>query len=548
MARLHTRLNVAIMLLIVSVLGQVFASPVMAAESDDAAYLSQWLNQPELVFEGLHVPTTTLRQAYQARNFQPLWVDGQGLSERGKAALAQIEKAGDEGLNPELYGISTIHRVAAMTGDDAQQQMQVRLSLEVMMSYAVLHYTSDMQGGYAKPQWDTGLETLNTQEQIALLKSVGDAPDVTAYLQSLTPQSADYAALKTGFKHYQQIAANGGWPSFGQGTKLKPGAADARSAALKQILESTGDLTVAASDTHYDAALVAAVKQFQSRHSIDADGVIGASTQHELNVPVGKRIEQMAMTMERMRWMPHSLGDRYVLVNIPAYKLRAVANGQQLAMNVIVGKTTTPTPMFSKNITNIVFNPSWGVPQKIAVKEMLPKMQHNPNYLTNAGYTLTENGQEIDPNTVDWNAVGKNNFAYSISQKPGDGNALGKVKFLIPDSDDIYLHDTSNHGLFAKAERDLSHGCVRLSDPEALTKFVLTSEGWSEKKFESHYDSDESRTVAIKPLPVYFVYWTSWVDGKGAPHFERDIYGKDDSLMAALNMKPARDDIKLAMN
>lgn len=248
--------------------------------------------------------------------------------------------------------------------------------------------------------------------------------------------------------------------------------------------------------------------------------------------------------------MPESLGSRYVLVNIPAYQLTAVNGSKHLQMDVIVGKPNTPTPMFSKNITGLSINPTWGVPKKIAVNEMLPKVRKNPGYLNQAGYEVVDNsGTAINPSDINWDSVGKFNFAYNFRQAPGSGNALGKVKFSIPDSDDIYLHDTSQRKLFANADRALSHGCVRLSDPKALTQFMLQGEGWSEAKIEASYDGNDSRTVAITPMPVHLVYWTSWVDVAGKVHFSQDIYGKDKSLLAAMGTPNRKEEfVKLAMN
>ena len=523
---------------------------VQAAPDSDAWTMSQWLSQPELVFDSVRVPTTKLREFYASRNFQPIWVDASGLNDRGRKTLDVLEKAGDEGVNPALYALRSMHQIASEHAQ-AERRIQVRLSLEILMSNAVMRYAGDMQGGFTRPQWDTGHAALGAAEQIALLKEAAGSENTAGFLQGLAPQSPDYLALKKSLQNYQDIAARGGWSGFMVGAVIKPGASDARVENLRQILTLTQDLpttqTPAANAIVYDAKLVDAVKHFQLRHSIEPDGVVNMMTQQALSVPVAKRIEQIAMTLERMRWMPRDLGNRYVLVNVPAYRLRAVMGSDQLAMGVIVGKRDTQTPMFSKNITQVVFNPSWGVPQKIAMKEMLPKVQKNPNYLINAGYTVTSNGQVLDPHSVDWSSVGSDNFTYAFRQNPGDGNALGKVKFTIPDSDNIYLHDTSQHQLFSKADRSMSHGCVRLSNPEAMTKFVLSHEGWEGKKIETAYNGDVSRTVTITPLPVHLVYWTSWVDEKGAVHFQKDIYGKDQSFLAAIH-KPVRDDVRLAMN
>jgi len=318
---------------------------------------------------------------------------------------------------------------------------------------------------------------------------------------------------------------------------------------LRQILIAQGDLPQAGYPPGmYDAATVEGVKRFQARHGIEPDGVIGKPTQEALNVSAAGCVQQIAMTLERMRWMGHDMGSRYVLVNVPAYRLKAVAGNQQLVMDVIVGKPATKTPMFSKEITNVVFNPTWSVPPKIALKEMLPKIRKNPNYLAHAGFSIIgQDGEAISAGAIDWDNVDQGNFNYTLRQDAGDGNALGKVKFTIPDSDNIYLHDTSNHKLFARTERSLSHGCIRLSNPKAMTEFVLNNEGWSENKIESAYASSSSRTVSITPLPVHLVYWTTWVDDAGQTHFGRDIYGMNQRLLIAMSGAVQPETIKLAM-
>jgi murein L,D-transpeptidase YcbB/YkuD len=527
---------------------------VSSAQADDTnAHLDQWLAQPKLQFSDTSIRTEALRPLYVQTNYQPVWVDNLGLTKRALQALEVIARADSQGLNPELYSVNIIRSVAAMPHSDSETALRARLSLEVLMSHAVMEYASDMHGGVSKPQWNTGKQALSMETQTALLIQAAATNDTAAYLTALAPTSKEYAALKDVFGRYQTIASNGGWPNLTPGKTIKLGMNDTRVATLRQILSANGDLQTSALSAQpylYDAHTLEAVKRFQERHGIEADGVIGTRTQKALAVPVSERLAQIAMTMERMRWMPRDMGTRYVLVNIPSYTLTAVSGNDRLNMNVIVGKSTSKTPMFSKNITDVVLNPSWGVPAKIAVNEILPKARKNPDYLARAGYTVTAtNGQVVNPHDIDWNSVDRDNLGYSFRQKPGDDNALGKVKFHIPDSDSIYLHDTAKRDLFVQANRSLSYGCVRLGDPKALTDFVLKHEGWDEAKIDASYESSTSRNVPITPLPVHFVYWTSWVDAQGRAHFGNDIYNMDKKLLAAMGgVNKAENSIKLAMN
>ena len=519
-----------------------------SAQAPDApGVLYQWLQQPQLQFGERSIKTTELRNFYASENFQPLWVDAKGLTASGRAVLEVLANAGQHGLNAERYHLNTLRGITAMKPADADTTLQQTMALEVLLSSGVLRYAEDMQGGSVAPQWDTGKPEIAASDRIATLKLVAQSVNPGATLEALAPNTHAYTALKVSLQRYQDLAAQGGWPQMAEGAKITPGQHDARIGTIRQILIAQGDLPQASYpvDT-YDTATVDGVKHFQDRHGIEADGVIGKSTQVALNVPASARVQQIAMTMERMRWMPRDLGTRYVLVNIPAYQLTAVAGSNQLAMNVIVGKPDTKTPMFSKEITSVVLNPTWSVPAKIAMKEMLPKIRKNPEYLAHAGFSVIDSsGHAVSPESVDW---ASNSFGYTLRQDAGDGNALGKVKFTIPDSDNIYLHDTSNHNLFVRSDRDLSHGCVRLSDPRAMTQFVLTSEGWSDQKIKTAYDSDASRTVTITPLPVHLVYWTAWVDSSGSTHFGRDIYDLDKPLLSAMNGGAKTESIKLAMN
>jgi len=514
--------------------------PSSAANAiDTAPYLAQWLQQPTIQIGETLVESQGLRNFYGAEGYRPIWTDAQGLTPRATQALNVIANAGVDGLNPEIYKLSSIRALTALPASDTDTILRNHLSLEILISDAIMHYASDMDSGFAHHQWNTGKESTTADEQLALLQQAAANPNIAEFLTALAPKTQDYTALKKVLQEYQTIASKGGWPEFVPGKTIKPGAKDPRVATLRQILFANGDLAanIPAQENTYDALTMEAVKHFQERHGLDANGIINTPTQEALTVPVADRITQISMTLDRMRWMPKDIGSRYVMVNIPAYALTAISGNNRLNMNVIVGKASTKTPMFSKNITDIVFNPSWGVPTKIAVNEMLPKVRKDPDYLIKAGYTVMEtrdgNSHVIDPHEVNWQSIGRGNFTYSFRQNPGDGNALGKVKFNIPDSDDIYLHDTSQHRLFERADRSLSHGCIRLSEPKSLTEFILGNEGWPEPKIEAAYDSATSKTVHITPLPVHLVYWTSWVDSQGRAHFSRDIYGMDKTLLAA---------------
>lgn len=353
-----------------------------------------------------------------------------------------------------------------------------------------------------------------------------------------SPATISAAALEALLVQYQQKAATGGWPSFkATAKKIEPGDMSDRIPTIRAILVAMGDLKDADAPTPdlYDETLVAAVKQFQLRHGLEDDGVLGKETQIALNTPVEKRIRQIEATLARLQEFTPDMSTRTIVVNLPEFMLRGYNGGQQvLEMKVIDGSPKNPTPLFTKQMTYVSFNPHWGVPIRIAAEEMLPKILENPEFFNEQNFEvfeLTADGgrHAVDPSTVDWTQHNKDHFPYLLRQRPGKDNALGKIKFGLKDSNDIYMHDTSNPKLFAKDIRALSHGCMRLEKPYEMAQFVFEGkENFDKERLDSFYNGDESRIFTIPPVTVHTVYWTAWVDEKtGLAHFRKDIYNLD---------------------
>lgn len=511
-------------------------------------------NRRSITVANFAVSSGEMHDFYAARGFQAVWVDSKGLTPQGEAALSALAKSGEHGLNPASYGVSGLRDAAqafSFPALDDELHTEKQADLELSISAAVARYGVDLHDGRTIPQ--RKIENIATHTPIttrAVLDGAATAPDITAYMNGLAPQTPAYKQLQATLQEYKTIAENGGWPSLPAGLHLKEGDSNPAIATLRTLLTKTGDLATATDGTHFDAALTQAVKNFQTRHGLTADGAVGGKTLDALNIPVQKRIEQIQVSLERMRWMPTDMGARYVLVNVPGYTLTGVENGKEaVTMPVIVGRPVSRTPIFSNQITEVIFNPTWHVPHSIAVKEMLPKIRKNPNYLQRAGYRVTRNvdgrAVSVNPTEIDWEEAAEGGFRYSFNQPPGGDNALGKIKFNIPNADNIYLHSTSQPKLFAKDERALSHGCVRLGDPLALAKFVLGAEGWADEKIASSYDASATKTVRITPIPVHLVYWSAWADGNGRPHFTSDVYNKDAQLAEKLDLGDANS-MKLA--
>jgi murein L,D-transpeptidase YcbB/YkuD len=346
-------------------------------------------------------------------------------------------------------------------------------------------------------------------------------------------------ALEKALAHYNALAASGGWPAWSVSKKIMPHKQDARIPVLRRILAATGDYTpesgTSADSPRYDDALAEGVKHFQTRHGLNPDGTLGTSTQKALAVPVERRILQITATIARIREHELPVEPRFILVNLPAYSLYAVDHGQtQLFMRVIIGNRKNHTPLFDNEVTNVIFNPQWHVPVRIAKKELIPKLQQDPEYFVKAGFEVTQDGQPVDPAHLTPGTLPPGSGIFTFRQRAGDENALGKIKFNIPDSDDIYLHSTPTPRLFAKDDRALSHGCIRVENPRDLAYFVFGGMAdWDKERIDDAYDSSRERWVKVESTPVHLVYWTAFVDAAGTTYFYSDVYGKDDSGISA---------------
>jgi murein L,D-transpeptidase YcbB/YkuD len=344
-------------------------------------------------------------------------------------------------------------------------------------------------------------------------------------------------ALESALAHYQQLAAQGGWPQVPVGPALHEGDMDERLPLLRERLVASSDLPASASQgVLFDEILTEAVRRFQARHGLTADGVVGTKTLTELNVPISKRIRQLAASLERCQPLPSLLEPRHILVNIADFTLKLYEDGKlRLSMPVIVGKTYRQTPVFNGRISSLVLNPSWEVPHSIATKDLLPKIQKKPEYLGQAHFRVFRGwkpGEEIDPAGIDWPNLSPSRFPYRLRQEPGPDNALGRVKFLFPNPYDVYLHDTPAQELFQKDARTFSSGCIRLARPLDLAVYLLqgTPLG-SMEALTAALSREKTQSVAIpSPIPVHIAYMTAWVDREGVIQFRRDIYNRDPAL------------------
>src|SRR5262245_6868824 len=482
------------------------------------------------------------KQFYQKRGDVPAWVQRGRPRPEMNELLETLQSVDRDGLDPELYGASALrarsveagHGLFGGSGFGEEESAE----LDVWMTYLYLQSASDLANGiaglsHADPNWKIRDEPA---DPLVLLERALGEHRVRGSLEDLAPRHPQYLALRGALEKYREIARKGGWPTLPSELKLKPGQENAAIPLLAERLVATGDYAGSTDgrDTIYGVELQEAVKRFQRRHGLEPDGAVGAGVVAQMNVPVEERIRQVALNLERWRWLPQTLGDRYVLVNIPEFRLEVWDHDRvPLSMRVVVGKKDTPTPIFTDDMTHLVFAPYWNVPSDIVRKETVPSVLRDPDFLNRTNMeVLDRDGNRVDPSTIDLD----NPAAYRFRQRPGASNSLGLVKFMFPNQFNVYLHDTPADSLFARATRSLSHGCVRLEEPAKLAQYVLADQpDWTPERIDEAMHSGQERTVKLtRPLPVYLGYWTARISDDGLLQFRRDIYGVDARQTAIL--------------
>ncbi|MFU0503796.1 L,D-transpeptidase family protein [Pseudaminobacter sp. NGMCC 1.201702] len=351
---------------------------------------------------------------------------------------------------------------------------------------------------------------------------------VASTLPIFSPQTVSY--LETAIGQYQNIVAQGGWPVVPATKKLQLGVEDADVQSLRQRLMISGDLSQQAGiSPAFDTYVDAAVKRFQARHGLPSDGVLGKYSYAAMNVSAPVRLGQLETNLVRLRTMSGDLGNRYVMVNIPAAQIEAVENGRVvLRHTAIVGKIDRQTPILNSKINEVIINPYWNAPESIVKKDIIPLMRKNPQYLTeNNIRLLAPDGSEVDPATIDWST--EDAMKYRFRQDPGKINAMASVKINFPNPHAVYMHDTPQQSLFSKLMRFDSSGCVRVQNVRDLVTWLLkNTDGWNRQRFEQTIKTGESTPVQLAdPVPVYFTYISAWSTGDGVVHFRDDVYARD---------------------
>lgn len=343
--------------------------------------------------------------------------------------------------------------------------------------------------------------------------------------------SPDVIHLRAAIRRYQRLVDAGGWPSVKRGRTLRPGDRHERIAQFRKRLVVTNDyreVEPVADETLYEAQLHRAVRRFQLRHGLRADGIVGKSTVAAMNETASEKLRRLRLNLQRYRTLPRHAG-QHVVVNIPEYRMRLLDDrAEVLQMNVVVGKSRFPTPEISDKIDYIVLNPYWNLPRTIAVREVLPKLKKDPNYLQEQRMEVLQGSKVLDPSTMAWQDYSENQFPVRLRQRPGPTNALGSMKFIFPNPHNVYLHDTPSQWAFNKSKRALSHGCIRLADPSALAQALVAGNSRvNPSELDEITSSGNRKVVSLKKsIPVDIVYLTAKADASMVWFF-RDLYRRD---------------------
>ncbi|MFZ2172122.1 MAG: L,D-transpeptidase family protein [Methylococcaceae bacterium] len=492
-----------------------------------------------------------LAALYKTTDYQLLWLGNTQAKKNIVDVLNLLNGASISGLNVANYDGDTLYQKLQSALKLAPDNYRQLALYDTAISLSLLRFLHDLHYGRVNPQGINYKLKLREKKLIDLPSLIKTSLAQGAIKQlplKIEPKLQQYQKLKAALSTYRVLA--GKLPLFELiiGKTIKPGDNLPQIEGLRKYLTAIGDLPEEngsngdKKSTRYTGNIVAGVKKFQQRHGLNSDGVIGKGTAAAINVPLSQRVIQIELAMERLRWLPELIAGPYIIVNIPAFQLWAFDDIDQFNsdipdMRVVVGQAMkNETPVLMAEMRFIDFRPYWNVPYNIVKKEILPKLMQNPSYLDNEDMELvTTFGNETKAVAFTGSSItGLNQGTLRIRQRPGNKNALGRVKFIFPNKADVYLHDTPSQTLFSKSRRDFSHGCVRVANPEGLAEFALKNQ-WSKEEILQALQSPKTRRVILKkPIPVMFLYITSFFDHFDNLTFYPDIYGHDAILLEAL--------------
>ena len=504
-----------------------------------------WINPETLVRANTDVPAWIESDI-------PVQFNANALGKNGFILLDYIRQIDRHGLHPNDYHLSLIEKyigkIVPFMPMDPEDMMKLDVLLTDAFLFLGLHLyygrvDSENEGKSWKIQRKAPELQFNVKLEEALVFN-----DVANALNLLAPRYRAYWLMKENLAFFLSIAGEP-WPAILTDTIVKPGESNQ---IIPEIRKRLIKLRYPLSDSisvNYDIDFEKRLKSFQADWGLNADGIIGKGTLLALNSKPLKLINQLKVNMERFRWLPLKVTEKYIMVNIANYRLLMIDGADTLiSMRVVVGKEYRETPVFNARMTYIVFSPSWTVPPTILKNDVIPELKKGSDYLTKKNMKiLRSDGSEILYKEINWENISRNNFPYMVRQIPGSDNALGKVKFMFPNSNNIYIHDTPTKGTFARDDRAVSSGCIRIEKPFELAELLLYDlPEWTSAQIHNSMQQKKEQTVRLKtPIDVILLYLTAWTDGNGRVQFRKDIYGHDEIVLNALNQKPEAEKIKI---
>jgi len=503
--------------------------------------------------EGLRWPNfsdyrASLQKFYEPTGYAPAWVREEQPVPQALSLIERFRNAGKKGLDPEDYDASRWEkRIHELQGSSKGLAMA---RFDVALTVCTMRYVSDLRIGRINPQhFNFGLSVEGKKYDLAqfLHGRILTTSDLQAVLDEVEPPFAGYRRTEQALAHYLELARTDDGQKLPTVTKpIEPGQPYVGVPRLANFLRLVGDLpadaTLPSGAQTYSGPLVDAVKRFQRRHGLDADGRLGPATIKQLNVPIKDRLGQLQLTLERWRWLPAEFSAPPIIVNIPDFRLRAVDENNKVVMDmrVVVGKAMrTQTPVFTRDMTYVVLRPYWNVPPSILRGEIVPAIQRDRSYIARKNYEVTtQGGKVVASGKISDEVLAQLRAGeLAVRQKPGAANALGLLKLIFPNEHNVYLHSTPSSGLFSRSRRDFSHGCIRVEKPAELAAWALRNNpGWTLERVQQGMQNgkDDVTLNLAKRVPVFIVYGTALAYENGEVHFSDDIYGHDRKLAAAL--------------
>ena len=452
-----------------------------------------------------------IRSFYNSRNYQYAWFSSEGLTEQGRnfwniydSNIDTVKVKINKQLDQQMDSLLTNDSLMIQNGDSAYAKTELQITRE-FVRYA--RNNKDMS------QHIYAMVPVKKTDPLQLTDSFLNKMKDTSHFSG----NRRVTALRSQLSRYNDIAKKGGWQPITLGAKqIRKGTTSPAVTSIKRRLQASGDYMANDTTAQFNDSLEVAIRSYQERHGFKPDGVVTDSLVQTMNIPVEVRMQQILMNMNRMIWSPVNQNhDQLIEVNIPAFMLHVYENNQKaFDMNVVVGKEGSNTTMFTGNLNQIVFSPYWNIPASIVKNEIMPALKKDPNYLKKKNMEIVKQQGDVP----------------QIRQLPGNDNSLGKVKFLFPNSFDIYFHDTPAKGLFNQANRAYSHGCIRLEDAQKMAQYLLRNQSeWTPEKIQEAMNSNKEQYVKLqKPVPVVINYFTAWADENGQMHFRNDIYKHDE--------------------